>query len=90
MSCHSVIPIAPTRGVMHRTAETHIAGFPLNNECANKDRENPRSCEKKRVGISGCDPLTLRNLTTIAQIAVDSLDMFPLLAIEMILKESAE
>jgi len=75
---------------MHSTAEVHIAGFPLNNECANKVTEIPRSCEKKRVEISGCDPLILKTLTRIAQIAVDSLDMCPLLAVKIIPKESAE
>jgi hypothetical protein len=75
---------------MQRPEDARRAIFSLSKECANKEIETPRSCEKKRVGISGCDPLMLRILTTIAQMAVDSLDILPLLAVSIIPKESAE
>ena len=52
--------------------------------------ENVRSCEKNSVPISGCDPLIVNNFTAIAQIAVESLEMVPLLAISITPKESLE
>ena len=90
MSCQRVIPMAPTNGVMQRAAELQPAALLLNKELANSDTENERSWEKKSVAISGCDPLIVRNFTTIAQMAVDSLEMSPLLAISMTPNESAE
>jgi hypothetical protein len=82
--------MAPTNGVMQRAAELQPAALLLNKELANSDTENERSWEKKSVAISGCDPLIVRNFTTIAQMAVDSLEMSPLLAISMTPNESAE
>ena len=90
MSCQSVMPIAPIKGVIVRIAALQSTNLFVKRVLAKTATENPSNCEKKSVAISGCVPFIDRNFTNIAQIAVDSLVRVLLRAISMLPKESVE